>query len=143
VKRVVFDTGVFVSGVFWRHEAHLCLNAWLRGLVTPVVSPEIHDEYERVLSEVRSEQNFSTDLSPWLALVRNRALWVSPVQLTHPVCRDSSDDKFIEAALTGDATTVIARDRDLTTLQKPFGVAIVTPRQWLAGLSRAERRLLG
>src|SRR5262245_51874456 len=52
VKLVVLDTGVLVAGVFWRHEPHLCVKAWLRGLVTPVVSGDIFAEYERVLGEV-------------------------------------------------------------------------------------------
>ena len=45
----VIDTGVFVSGVFWHHEPHLCLKAWLRGLMTPVMTEEILAEYEAVL----------------------------------------------------------------------------------------------
>jgi hypothetical protein len=27
MKTAVIDTGVFVAGVFWRHEPHLCLKA--------------------------------------------------------------------------------------------------------------------
>lgn len=38
--------------------------------------------------------------------------------------------------------TVIARDRDLTLLQKPFGIALLTPRQFLAALPRTARRKL-
>ena len=38
------------------------------------------------------------------------------------------------------AKTIIARDADLTVLQKPFGIRILTPRAWLAALWRADRR---
>jgi len=31
VKLVGLDTGVFVAGVFWRHEPHACVEAWFRG----------------------------------------------------------------------------------------------------------------
>jgi hypothetical protein len=37
---------------------------------------------------------------------------------------------------------LIARDADLTVLQKPFGIEILTPRAWLSRLTRAHRRLL-
>ena len=57
-------------------------------------------------------------------------------------CRDPKDDKFIEAALAAGARTVIARDQDLTVLDKPFGIAMQTPRVWLGTLSRQQRRLL-
>ena len=142
MKLIVLDTGVFVAGVFWRHEPHTCLKAWLRGLICPVVSEDIFAEYKRVLHEVKTKERFSTDLKPWLKLVQTSALWVTPVELRGPVCRDRHDDKFIEAALAAGAQTLIARDPDLTILQKPFGIEILTPRAWLSRLPRAQRRLL-
>jgi putative PIN family toxin of toxin-antitoxin system len=143
MKSAVIDTGVFVAGVFWRHEPHLCLKAWLYGILLPVISEEIFAEYEAVLKRVKQEQFFDTDIQAWLDILRASALWVTPVPFDQKVCRDSKDDKFIEAALAAGARTVIARDRDLTVLEKPFGVAIRTPRVWLGTLTRAQRRLLG
>jgi uncharacterized protein len=142
VKFIVLDTGVFVAGVFWRHEPHACLKAWLQGLICPVVSEDIFAEYERVLHEVKAKEHFDTDLKPWLKLMRTSALWVTPVRLREPVCRDRHDDKFIEAALAAGVRTLIARDADLTVLQKPFGIEILTPRAWLSRLPRTQRRLL-
>ncbi len=49
MKLAVIDTGVFVAGVFWRHEPHLCLKAWLHSLMAPVMSEDIMAEYEAVL----------------------------------------------------------------------------------------------
>jgi bifunctional DNA-binding transcriptional regulator/antitoxin component of YhaV-PrlF toxin-antitoxin module len=40
------------------------------------------------------------------------------------------------------ARTIIARDHDLTVLEKPFGIAMQTPRAWLGTLTRSQRRLL-
>jgi uncharacterized protein len=139
---VVIDTGVFVSGVFWRREPHRVLRAWGCGLLTPVVSREIHDEYERVLHEVKRETGFAADVSPWLEAMKATAVSVTPAVLGRSVCRDPNDDKFIEAALAAGARTLIARDADLTVLRKPFGIEILTPRAWLSRLPRAQRRLL-
>ncbi|MBI4324259.1 MAG: putative toxin-antitoxin system toxin component, PIN family [Chloroflexi bacterium] len=138
----VIDTGVFVSGVFWRREPHRVLRAWRAGLLTPVVSREIFDEYTRVLEDVKREQGFTTDVSPWLEALKVAAVSVPPTPLGRSVCRDPSDDKFIEAALVAGARTLIARDPDLTVLRKPFGIEILTPRAWLSRLPRARRRLL-
>jgi putative PIN family toxin of toxin-antitoxin system len=142
VNPVVIDTGVLVAGVFWRHEPHLCVQAWVSGLLTLAVSEAIFSEYERVLREVKAEQGFTTNLEPWLESIRKTALWVVPTSLTEPVCRDSKDDLMIEAALAAGARTIIARDADLTVLEKPFGIQILTPRAWLATLSRGDRRKL-
>jgi predicted nucleic acid-binding protein len=106
------------------------------------VSDGIFSEYQRVLQEVKAEQGFTTDLEPWLESIRKTALWVVPTPLAKPVCRDPKDDIMIEAALAAGARTIIARDPDLTVLEKPFGIRILTPRAWLATLSRADRRRL-
>jgi putative PIN family toxin of toxin-antitoxin system len=132
VKPTVVDTGVLVAGIFWRHEPRRCVQAWLHGLFTMAVSEPIFAEYERVLREVKADQGFTTDLAPWLEAVRNTALWVNPHTLSEPVCRDPKDDMMIEAALAAGART-----------RNPFGVRILTPRQWLATLPRTERRRLG
>lgn len=139
---VVLDTGVLVAGVFWRHEPHQCVQAWVRGWFTLVASDAIYSECERVLREVKAEQGFNTDVEAWLALVRDQGQWVEPWPLPEPVCRDPKDDIMIEAALAAGARTIIARDADLTVLEKPFGIQILTPRQWLATLSRGQRRQL-
>jgi len=144
MKLAVIDTGVFVAGVFWRHEPHLCLKAWLHGVMTPVMSEEILAEYEAVLARVKREQQFTTDTALWLNTLRRSALWVEPVRFEDKVCRDPKDNKFIAAALAErECHTIIARDRDLTILEKPFGIDMQTPCVWLGTLTRAQRRLLG
>ncbi len=140
---VVIDTGVFAAGVFWRKEAHRCVNAWLQGTVALVVSVPIYQEYERTLCKIKAAYGFQTDVDPWLALVQNQGQWVQPCPLAQPACRDPKDDIMIEAALAAGARTIIARDADLTVLEKPFGIRILTPRAWLATLSRVDRRKLG
>jgi len=140
---VVLDAGVLVAGIFWRHEPHRCVQAWLRGWFKLVVSWDIFNEYERVWREVKAEQGFRTDLEPWLEAIHNSALWVVTTPLASPVCRDPKDDIMIEAALAAGARTIIARDADLAVLHKPFGIQILTPRAWLATPPRADRRKLG
>ena len=110
MKAAVLDTGVLVAGIFWRHEPHRCVQAWLHGLFTIAVSEPIFTEYERMLREVKAEQGFTTGLAPWLEAVRTTALWATPDTLMEPVCRDPKDDIMIEAALAAGARTIIARD---------------------------------
>jgi uncharacterized protein len=143
MKLAVIDTGVFVAGVFWRHEPHLCLKAWLRGILAPVMTEEILAEYEAVLARVKQEQQFTTDTALWVNTLRTSALWVEPIPFEDKVCRDPKDNKFIEAALgVRECCTIIARDRDLMVLEKPFGIDIHTPRQWLGTLTRPQRKQL-
>ena len=55
-----------------------------------------------------------------------------PVPLGKQRSRDPDDDRFLSCALAGNAKAVISRDKDLLVLEKPFGIQILTPRQFLA-----------
>jgi len=138
----VIDPGVFVAGVFWRHEPRLCLKAWLRGLITPVMTEDMLAEYEAGLEWVRQEQQFTTDTRLWVDALRTSVLWVEWEPIGKTVCRDFKDEKYIEAALTAGCQTIIARDRDLTVVEKPFGINLYTPREWLDTLTRPQRKRL-
>jgi putative PIN family toxin of toxin-antitoxin system len=143
MKLAVIDTGVFVAGVFWCHEPRLCLKAWLCGVLTPVMSEEIMAEYEAALERVRQEQQFMINTALWLDTLRTSALWVEPIPFEDKVCRDPRDKKLVEAALGEQKCyTIIARDKNLMLLEKPFNIDILTPRQWLDTLTRTQRKRL-
>jgi predicted nucleic acid-binding protein len=46
--KIVMDTNVFISGVFFTGPPHRILKAWQRGDLDLVISEEILDEYRRV-----------------------------------------------------------------------------------------------
>lgn len=140
---LVMDTGVLVAGLFWRHEAHQCLQAWQHEVFQLAVTDAIFDEYRRVAVRVKDRERLPGDPEPMLRLIQEHAFWVVPEPLADPVCRDPKDDKFIEAALAAKARYLLARDTDLTDLQRPFGVEILAPRQFLGRLPRPRRRQLG
>ena len=138
----VIDPGVFVAGVFWRHEPHLCLKAWLLGMMTPVMTDEMLAEYEAGLEQVKQEQQFATDTGLWVDVLRPSALWAESLSVGKIVCRDFKDERLIEAAVNAKCHTIIARDRDLTVVEKPFGINLCTPREWVDTLTRPQRKQL-
>ena len=139
----VIDTGVFVAGIYWRNEPHRVLRAVALGFLRPVLTQPVFEEYVRTAWRLKEREHLAQDPSPWLEAAQTSAFWVSPVPLSAPVCRDRKDDKFIEAALGAECRLLLARDQDLTVLEKPFGISILTPRAFLATLARTERRQLG
>ncbi|NOY85319.1 MAG: PIN domain-containing protein [Nitrospirae bacterium] len=46
--RVILDTNVLVSGIFFSGPPYQILSAWRDGKIAFVISPEILEEYERV-----------------------------------------------------------------------------------------------
>ena len=138
----VVDTGVFVAGIYWRNEPHQVVRAVALGILRPVLTEPVFEEYVRTAWRLRERERLTSEPTQWLETFQAVALWVSPMALEQPVCRDHMDDMFIEAALGAECGLIVARDRDLTVLEKPFGISILTPRAYLASLSRLERRQL-
>ncbi len=66
--RIVVDTNVFVSGVFYGGPPHEILEAWRENTVQLVMSPEIFDEYQRV-GYLLAEEFPGVDLGPILELL--------------------------------------------------------------------------
>jgi putative PIN family toxin of toxin-antitoxin system len=92
--KVVLDTNVFISGIFFTGPPYDILSAWRDGDVKIVVSAEILDEYQRVGSAL-TEQFPDTDIGPILELVTVEAELVHAPRLSEPVCKDPDDEKFI------------------------------------------------
>ena len=47
------------------------------------------------------------------------------------VCRDPKDDKFLELALSGEATHIISSDYDLLSLHPFRGIAVLSPQDFV------------
>ena len=75
--KVVLDTNVFVSGIFFRGPPNQILQAWRDRKVQLVISPEILEEYSRVGEEL-GERFPAINLRPILELVTISAEMVSP-----------------------------------------------------------------
>jgi uncharacterized protein len=128
--RVVIDTNVFVSGIFWKGPPNRILNAWRDGKFQLVVTVEIMEEYRRVLREL-AEKRSGINVDRFLELVGLNALAVKAPVFARPVCSDPDDDKFLAAALAGKADYVVTGDKALLKISEFRGATIVTPAQLL------------
>lgn len=89
--RVVVDTNVLMSGVFFGGVPGRILEAWRDGKLTLVVPPPVLEEYHRV-GAVLAAQYQGVDLSPILALLTVHVDVVQPAALPEPLCDDPDDD---------------------------------------------------
>ena len=128
--RLILDTYVFVSGVFFSGPPYQILKAWRDGKIQLVVSPEILEEYQRV-GEILSEQFSKVSLSPIIDLLAVQAKLVLPPPLAQPVCTDPDDDKFLACALTSKTKFVISGDKHLLGVSSYRGIRIVRPRKFV------------
>jgi len=131
--KVVFDAGVVFSGAGWRGEAHLCLVAMARRRLIAFATSETLDELRRVVRQI----GFKVPHSPYTILdwYYRTVKIVSPAPLGKQRSRDPKDDPYLAGALGAKAKVIISRDQDLLTLQKPFGIEIISPRDLLKRLT--------
>ena len=132
--KVVVDTNVVISGVFFGGNPRRVLEAWRDGAVDLVISAEILDEYRRV-GERLEDQFPGVSLSPFLALVVANSKIVEPDPVPSPVSRDPNDDPFIACAVTGGCDAIVSGDRHLLEVSGYGGIDVLTPRQLLDRIS--------
>ena len=131
--KVVVDTNVLVSGVFFGGMPSRILEAWRDQRLDVVVSPDILEEYRRV-GEHLETQFADVSLAPFLALLVMNAEIIEPPDLPEQVSRDSDDDKFIACALAGGCHVIISGDKDLLSISGYRGVKVVAPREFLESI---------
>ena len=56
---------------------------------------------------------------------------VEPSPLGKRRRRDVKGDSFLACALASHAGFIVTKDKDLLALEKPFGVEVLTPREFL------------
>lgn len=128
--RVVLDTNVFVSGVFFTGPPYRILEAWRDAKIQIVLSPPILEEYKRV-GETLASQFPDIDLERFFYLLMLNAEVVPSQRLAEPVCTDPDDDKFLACALTSGAKYVISGDKHLLDASGYKGLEVISPRRFV------------
>ncbi len=124
--RVVLDTNVLMSALFFGGIPGRVLDAWRQGRIEIVVSPLVLTEYRRVASEL-SSRFAPIDVTQILDLITVHAFIVEDRGLTGPICRDADDDVFLACAAAAGAK-LVSGDKDLRAVDGALGVRVLTPR---------------
>ena len=128
--RVILDTNVFISGVFFGGPPYRILEGWRDGKVQLVLSHEILEEYQRV-GDTLVEQFPGVELQPMLELVTMNAELFSDQVVLEPVCEDPDDDKFIACALASGCKVIVSGDKHLLKVSGFGGIRVLRPRAFI------------
>ena len=94
--RVVLDTYVFISAIFFTGPPSRILSAWIADQFDLVVSTEILEDYREAACRIGARFP-GVELDPVLDRIALHALLVAPVPLPHDACADRGDIKFLGA----------------------------------------------
>jgi len=131
VPKIVIDTNVWVSAVFWGGKPRQVIEAWVDDKFRLVVTPAIRRElYQTVAKKAKVLKIFPEYASEWLEVIDEKSILVRPKEKVE-ICRDSKDNMLLEAAVAGGADYLVAGDDDLLVLKTFEGAKIVTPAKFL------------
>ena len=124
--KIILDTNVFISGVFFGGPPYQILDAWRNGTFDIVISADIYTEYQRVAQEL-SKQFKKVDISTFLDLLTVNTIWVEAPQLPFNVSADPDDDKFLACALASRTKVIVSGDKHLLTVSSYRNIKIIKP----------------
>jgi putative PIN family toxin of toxin-antitoxin system len=130
--RVVVDTNILVSAALKQGSLpHFALShASQRGVLLKSVATAA--QFAAVIARPYLASLIAPDASDWLIRLMAAAELVA---ITHRIaaCRDPTDDKFLELAVSGHADLIISGDKDLLVLNPFRGIPIVAPAAFVQG----------
>lgn len=129
-NRIVVDTNVLISAVFFKGKPDVILDAWRTGKLEIILTKEIIEEYSEVLERL-SKKYHSIDTSGILSMFTTGCRMVEPEAIDKQICEDPDDDKFIAAAIGGDSGIVITGDKHLLDVNGYSGIEILGPAEYI------------
>ncbi len=135
MKRVVLDTNIFVSMALGGHVGKIN-DEWRAGKFILVVSDDIVSEYLDVLQRPKLRLKSRT-IATIVNRVYRKAEFVAPEEEIFVVLADTTDNKFIEAAISGSTDYIVSGDKHLLDLKEYKSIPIITAREFLDILETA------
>jgi len=126
--KIVIDTNVLISGVFFGGFPRKILRSIVDRIFTACATVEIIDEYKEIVQEMidRKQGHMNTDiLAPII-----RALEIIETASDVKISRDPDDDKFINCAKGAHALYIVSGDKDLLVLRQYENIQIITAKEF-------------
>ena len=127
--KIVLDTNVFISGIFWRGASNEVITNWREEKFILVTSLEAVSEIIKVLRDFKIK--LSDDMiKEWVDLIIKNSIIAEPKEKIEAVKDDPKDNIFIETAVAGNVEYIVSQDNHLLKLKGFSGVKIITPEEF-------------
>lgn len=126
--KIVVDTNVLISGVFFGGFPRKILSAVVINKLTACATTEIVDEYEEIVQEMIERKQGHINRNLLSPLIRAMEI-IEPVTQVK-MSRDPDDDKFLGCAKDAHALYIVSGDKDLLVLKQFENIQIVTAKEF-------------
>lgn len=128
--RVVVDTNVLISGIFFGGHPYKILKAWRNDAIDLVASPEMLGEYQRVLESI-SKKYKQIEIEEWTDFLTLHLHISNCPRIKGPICEDPDDDKFIECAIHTHTRFIVSGDHHLLDVNGFKKLQILKPKAFV------------
>ena len=123
--RIVLDTNVLLSGIFWSGTPYKILEYWIHDKYQILTTQPILEEYSNTLIRVSKGKKDSL-VNAWMLFIVENGIVVN-VRKKFNLSIDPDDDKFIDCAVSGGADFIVSGDAHLLDLKSVLNVKIIKP----------------
>ena len=128
--RIVLDTNVFISGIFFSGSPSQILKAWKDAKIQVVLSKEILSEYQRV-GDTLSAKYSGIDIAPIIDLLTIYGEVVETKDISVSICEDPDDNKYIECAIASNCKLIVSGDKHLLNASGFQEIEVLKPRKFI------------
>lgn len=129
--RIVLDTNVLISALGWKggNEYKIAQKCFNRQ-ITLISAIETMEEFRKVA--LRPKFGFGVEeIDEFISALIEVCEIIEPKDKFNVVTQDPSDNKFLDAAVSGKADFIISGDKHLLNLKEFKGIKILTPKEFL------------
>ncbi len=128
MTRIVFDTNVYLSALFWKGIPFQLFQKSLRGEISSYTSrPILKEVEEKLLGKFAVPPDRAGE---FLEIIVFNSAVVNPKRHLKVVKADSSDNKIIECAIAAKASYIISGDKHLLDIGRYRNIKIVSPKEF-------------
>lgn len=138
MNRIVLDTNIVISALFWKGLQRVVFNAALDKQYIALTTEALAAELKRVLAYPKFAQqiaNRALEIDRLVADYLATAVAILPAEIPPDVVRDPKDRDVLACAIGGEADLIVSGDKDLLILSQYQNVPILTTEQFLQRLS--------
>jgi putative PIN family toxin of toxin-antitoxin system len=127
--RVVLDTNIYISAILFGGNCEEILRLGMLKAFDILISREIINEIRGILKNKFRWSN--KQIREVETYIRDITTEIIPTESLSVVQRDSSDNKIIECAVSGEAHYIVTGDRHILNMKEIRRIKILTPSEFL------------
>ena len=136
--RIVIDTNVLISAIFWTGKPKQLLNRVRHQVITFVTSNDLLDELRRILMRRDKPFRLSGGEADQVVEAMRELSEVVKIHSRFSVCHDEMDNKVLACAIDGKAEYIISGDIHLLGLGSFKGIRIMSVADFLDQAKQAQ-----